>query len=161
LLGKFRIDRKPLRWWLIGAGMLTIHLDPARQLTGTVLVLAGAVLHFVSKGYLRQSKRYIGQSQSLTMRGPYRFTRNPFYLANLIAEIGLLIVIGSWPLAVIYLTVWTWVYRKQILAEEATLESLAGERLCSYRDRVPRLLPRTHEKGISPIIWKSMATIDQ
>ena len=116
LIGKLRLDRGPLRWWLLIAGILATRLDPIRFLVGLVLVVVGAVLRFVSKGYLRQGRRYLKQTQSITTAGPFRFTRHPFYLGNLIAEIGLLIVIGNLWIASTYLLVWCWVYRRTMSA---------------------------------------------
>src|SRR4051812_38457467 len=81
--GKFRLERGPLRWWLIALGAVVVQFDSSRFYVGFGLAMVGAVLHLVSKAHLRQDK-------ALTVAGPYRFTRNPFYLANLIAEIGLL-----------------------------------------------------------------------
>jgi protein-S-isoprenylcysteine O-methyltransferase Ste14 len=139
--GKLRLDRGPLRWWLIVAGIVTVHFDPLRYLIGTVLVLLGAVLHFVSKGYLRQSRDFLRETKSLTNGGPYRFTRNPFYLANLCAEVGLLVIIGRLDIAGAYLVAWAWVYRGTIMEEEAKLAQLVGEEYQRYRSRVPRLVP--------------------
>ena len=139
--GKFRLDRGPLRWWLIVAGIVTVHFNPLRYLIGTVLVLLGALLHFVSKGYLRQSRSFIRETKSLTNGGPYRFTRNPFYLANLIAEVGLLAIIGRLEIAAAYLVAWAWVYRGTIMEEEAKLANLVGDEYLRYCHRVPRLVP--------------------
>lgn len=139
--GKFRLDRGPLRWWLIVAGIVTVHFDPLRYLIGTVLVLLGAVLHFVSKGYLRQARGFLRETKSLTNGGPYRLTRNPFYLANLIAEVGLLVIIGRLEIAAGYLIAWAWVYRGTIMEEEAKLVKLVGAEYVRYCSRVPRLVP--------------------
>ena len=135
LLGKFRrFDRGPLRTWLVLAGILCVQLDPLRYVIGTALVSLGVVLHFISKAYLEQNRR-------LTVAGPYRFSRNPFYLANLLAEMGLLVIIGSWWVAVPYLLAWFWIYGVTIRREEATLFELFGEGFEEYRSKVPRLFP--------------------
>src|SRR5262249_495264 len=77
----------------------------------------------------------------ITTRGPYRFTRNPFYLANLFAEVGLLIIVGQIWIAVVYLPIWAWVYCKTILEEERKLLGLCGDVYERYCQQVPRLFP--------------------
>ncbi|MDB5297452.1 MAG: putative protein-S-isoprenylcysteine methyltransferase, partial [Phycisphaerales bacterium] len=86
--GKLRLTRGPLRWWLLVVGVLTVNLAWGRFFAGSGLVLAGALLHFGTKGVLRQNHR-------LATTGPYRFSRNPFYVANLLAEGGLLVIVGT------------------------------------------------------------------
>jgi protein-S-isoprenylcysteine O-methyltransferase Ste14 len=141
ILGKLRLDRGPLRWWLIFIGLLTIDYTAWRFSLGVGLVLAGAVLHIISKGYLRPGRKFLNRTRAITTRGPYRFTRNPFYLANLFAEVGLLIIIGRLWMAVIYLPIWAWVYCKTILEEERKLLGLCGEVYERYCQQVPRLFP--------------------
>jgi hypothetical protein len=132
--GKLRLDRGPLRWWLLVVGMLTINFDWTRFWIGSSLVLIGAAAHLATKGVLHQNRR-------LTTGGPYRFTRNPFYVVTLVAEVGLLVIIGRWWLAAVYLLAWAWVYRRQIASEERTLEGLFGDDFRRYRAAVPAFLP--------------------
>jgi protein-S-isoprenylcysteine O-methyltransferase Ste14 len=140
-LGKLRLDRGPLRWWLMVIGLMTIQYVAWRFALGAVLVTAGALLHVVSKGYLRPGRNFLNRTKAITTRGPYRFIRNPFYLANLLAEVGLLIIIGRLWIAVIYLPIWAWVYCKTILEEERKLTDLCGEVYARYCGQVPRLFP--------------------
>jgi len=140
-IGKLRLDRGPLRWWLIVSGVLFVQFSARRSALGGVLLISGAIFHLLSKCYLRQSRKFLGPTQAVTTRGPYRFTRNPFYLGNLLAEGGLLVIIGQPYLALAYLTVWVWVYRKTILQEEVKLTQLCGARYVRYYRQVPRLLP--------------------
>lgn len=135
LAGKLRFDRGCLRWWLIVVGLLAMQPGFRQFVLGTTLVVLGAVLHFVSKGYLRANAE-------LTVRGPYRFTRNPFYLANLIVEGGLLVIIGNSWVAAIYLAVWWGIYHQQIKQEEHKLVSIFGDEFSQYCRSVPRLVPR-------------------
>lgn len=141
LLGKLRLDRGPLRWWLLIIGLLTIQFEMWRFAAGTALVITGAALHLASKGHLRPGKRFLKLTQAITTRGPYRFVRNPFYLANLLAETGLLVIIGQVWIAAVYYPIWAWVYRKTILEEEAKLRGLCGAIYLRYCEQVPRLLP--------------------
>jgi hypothetical protein len=106
---------------------------PAAALGGVSIGL-GAALHLWSKGCLEQNRR-------LTRAGPYRFTRNPFYLANGLVDLGLCWVIGSPWLAMIYWPIWWLSYRETILREEVRLAALFPDAYPAYRAAVPRLLP--------------------
>jgi protein-S-isoprenylcysteine O-methyltransferase Ste14 len=141
LLGKLRLDRGPLRWWLLLIGLMTVQYDPWRFALGCALVSAGAALHLISKGYLRPGRKFLSRRKAITTRGPYRFTRNPFYLANLLAEVGLLCIIGRLWVAAIYIPIWAWVYRRTILQEERKLHELCGDVYVRYCSQVPRFFP--------------------
>ena len=97
-------------------------------------MLAGSAVHFWSKGILEQNRR-------LTTAGPYRWTRNPFYLANLLIDLGLCFVIGRLWVAVVFLPIWAFAYHETILREERRLLSLFPAEFLRYRDAVPRLVP--------------------
>lgn len=131
---KFRVSRGPLRSWLVVLGILFIDFRETLFIAGSLLIVLGSVYHFVCKCYLQQNRE-------LTVSGPYRFTRHPFYLANLIVEVGLLVIIGNPWLAICYLSVWFWIYGRTIQHEEATLATLFGDAFANYRRSVPRLFP--------------------
>lgn len=104
------------------------------MLGGCALVLAGGALHLWAKGCLRIN-------EEITTSGPYRFTRNPFYLANLLIDVGICVVARRFWLLVVAVALWAFVYRRTIAREEQQLETLFGDRYRSYRARVPRLFP--------------------
>lgn len=115
-------------------GVLAAKLQPALFASGVGLLIAGAALHLYAKGCLRQN-------QEVTTSGPYRYCRNPFYLANLVIDCGICLMIGRWWVALPYLLLWSKVYGETISREEAKLEKLFGDSFREYRARVPRLLP--------------------
>lgn len=119
--GKFRFSRGPLRFWLVTTGLLVAATSPTRLMIGSAIILVGAILHVCSKAILTQN-------QELTQGSLYRFTRNPFYLATLIAEAGLLLVIGQWWVAIPYLILWGVIYDRTIRSEESFLAEI---RRCS------------------------------
>jgi hypothetical protein len=130
-----RIDRGNLRTLLILAGCAVGDPSRASLSLAAGLLLPGAALHLWSKGCLHQNRQ-------LATGGPYRFTRNPFYLANLLVDLGLCAVIGRWWLAPPYLCIWAAVYGRTVRREEQRLETLFPDDWRRYRDRVPRWLPR-------------------
>ncbi len=129
--GKFRFSRGPLRWWLVMVGLLATETSPTRLMIGSAIILVGAILHVCSKAILTQN-------QELTQGSLYRFTRNPFYLATLIAEAGLLLVIGQWWVAIPYLILWGVIYDRTIRSEESFLSQKFGDAHKEYVRQVPR-----------------------
>ena len=79
--------------------------------------------------------------QRLVTAGPYRFTRNPFYLANLLIDLGLCALIGRAWVAVPYLALWGLAYHETIRREEARLAELFPGDFARYVSAVPRLIP--------------------
>ena len=102
-----RIRRRSLRKGLVAVGCLVGQVSFPAAALGGVSIGLGAALHLWSKGCLEQNRR-------LTRAGPYRFTRNPFYLANGLVDLGLCWVIGSPWLAMIYWPIWWLSYRETI-----------------------------------------------
>jgi len=129
-----RIRRRSLRKLLVIVGCVVGIVGFPGTLAGGLLLLVGSGLHLWSRGCLEQNLR-------LTTAGPYRWTRNPFYLANLLIDVGLCFVIGRGWVAVIFLPVWWLSYRETISREEARLLALFPDEFPGYLDSVPRLIP--------------------
>ena len=129
-----RIGRRNLRKGLVAIGCLIGQVTLPAAAWGGVLIGLGGGLHCWSKGCLTQNRR-------LTTAGPYRFTRNPFYLANLLIDLGLCLVIGRAWLAALFVVLWAIAYRDTIADEEERLAELFGEEYARYRARVPRFWP--------------------
>jgi len=129
-----RIGRRNLRKGLVAVGCLVGHVTLPAAAWGGLLIALGGGLHGWSKGCLTQNRR-------LTTAGPYRFTRNPFYLANLLIDLGLCLVIGRLWLAALFVVLWAIAYRDTIAREEERLAELFGDEYERYRARVPRFWP--------------------
>ena len=77
---------------------------------------------------------------ALVEAGPYRFSRNPIYLADLIILSGAALILGA-PLALILLVPFRSVLlRLFVLPEEAVLERDLGQAYLDYKARVRRWL---------------------
>ena len=101
---------------------------------GLALVALGCGLHVWAKGCLRICAE-------VTTSGPYRWVRNPFYLAALVIEAGYCVAAGVPVAFPCYLLAWYLTYGRTIRREERTLRRLFGERFDEYLRAVPRLLP--------------------
>ena len=128
------IDRRYLRRILIVVGCLVADPIQGLVLASLPFFLAGGALHLWSKGCLEQNRR-------LTTAGPYRFTRNPFYLANALVDGATCLVIGQLWVGLVFALLFRATYRETIDREERTLEGLFPETFPDYRARVPRLVP--------------------
>jgi len=110
---------------------------------GRGLVAAGIVLIVWSALAFRQARTTIVPHQppsALVETGPYRFSRNPIYLADLVILAGAALILGA-PLALILLVPFREVLRHRfILPEEVVLERDLGPAYLDYKARVRRWL---------------------
>jgi len=122
---------------------------------GALSVFLAAVLRTWATAYLRAEIVHDASqhSEALVADGPYRYVRNPLYLANLpmAAGIGVLASRAGWVLLVV--GIYFFVYRL-ILREEAGLLATQGESYRRYLAAVPRfwpaLTPRVPAGGNKP-----------
>src|ERR1700732_581443 len=109
---------------------------------GAVLVFLTAALRTWGAAYLRTSIVHdtAQHSEALVADGPFRYTRNPLYFANLPMAAGIG-VLASW-LGWVFLVVanWIFVYRL-IFREEEALRQSQGESYRAYCRVVPRFWP--------------------
>lgn len=83
---------------------------------------------------------HLAKNTTLTISGPYRFTRNPLYIGTLLVGIGLVIAGRNVALGVLLAAVFVLIYLPVIEAEEQHLRHLFPG-YNEYADRVPLLLP--------------------
>lgn len=104
---------------------------------GILLVLSAVVLHGWAAGYLARAG-YAEREKILTVRGPYRHNRNPYYLAHLVMDAGFFILAGRPLLLLFYFPVIFSVYRRWITNEEIFLENEFGNAYRILKQQVPR-----------------------
>ncbi len=119
--------------------------DPVRW-PGAVLIAAGlivivdAFVRFVREG--QGTPAPVAAPRHLVVRGPYRWVRNPMYIALVVMIAGQALVFGSAALlaygALIALIFHTFV----LLYEEPTLRGRFGAEYEAYAAAVPRWIPR-------------------
>jgi protein-S-isoprenylcysteine O-methyltransferase Ste14 len=117
------------------------------NLLGLLLIAAGGAslvwclrLHFVGTGDSFETE---GTQNYLVVRGPYRFTRNPMYLAGMAIWLGWVIFYGSVAVLVGFVVVWMSVAFLVVPWEERKLEARFGEAYLRYKNSVPRWLGQT------------------
>jgi protein-S-isoprenylcysteine O-methyltransferase Ste14 len=141
----------------------TIDLDGRRGIfflrlifgAGAVLIFLAAMLRTWATAYLRTEIVHDSSqhSEALVADGPFRYVRNPLYLANLpmVAGIGVMASRLGW----LFMVVGTWVFvYRLILREEDGLLQSQGETYRAYLKAVPRfwpaLAPRVPSGGGQP-----------
>jgi protein-S-isoprenylcysteine O-methyltransferase Ste14 len=144
----------PVPWvfvltYLAGAGVERVLPAPARpagillasQVAGALLLATGLALATWSLALFRRARTTTipGEvSSQLVTVGPYRFTRNPMYVALILAYLGEAGMLAHvWPVLLLPLTV-TYLHRSVIPVEEARLLERFGERYAEYRATVRR-----------------------
>jgi protein-S-isoprenylcysteine O-methyltransferase Ste14 len=107
---------------------------------GFVLVIwANYTLLFVGKIGLNAREPFQTPS-TLVVEGPYKFSRNPIYLAVTILLIGLAILVGSLSIFIVAIVLFI-IFQKWFVGwEEKKLEEVFGEEYLEYKKRVRRWL---------------------
>jgi protein-S-isoprenylcysteine O-methyltransferase Ste14 len=134
--------------WLLARGEWGPNLPPLLSVwvLGLVPIALGVVLYlwcagaftFIGKG----TPAPIDAPVVLVMRGPYRWMRNPMYIAVLAVILGQALVLRSWLLVGYALLFCVAVHTFVVGFEEPSLREQFGESYEAYLRRVPRWLPR-------------------
>ena len=132
----------PRRGWAQGQPGIWNMCGLVPVLVGAVCLLWVLVLHLVEtpeQVALRWTPRY------LLRRGPYAFTRNPMYLAEVVVWLGWTLWFGSVAVLVGVILLWAAIQFGVLPREERALEERLGEVYRQYQDAVPRWLWQGHQ----------------
>ncbi|GID95636.1 methyltransferase family protein [Amorphoplanes digitatis] len=126
-----------LPWVVRGLGVLMI-------LAG-LLVIVPAFVRFVVDG--AGTPAPVAQTDRLVVRGPYRFVRNPMYIAVVLAIVGQALLLGSAVLFLYALVAGATMFGFVKLYEEPHLSRVYGAEYEAYRRAVPGWWPRLRRSG--------------
>ena len=137
-----------LPWFVIlsGGTPLAWYTAGERHLLGFIPLSLGLALYiacatgFVVEG--RGTPAPIDPPRALVVHGPYRWVRNPMYVAILGILLGEVMLSPSARLLAYAAVVWGAFHLFITLYEEPKLASLFGDEFADYRARVPRWIPR-------------------
>src|SRR4029077_3741364 len=109
---------------------------------GALLVFLSAAIRTWGAAYLRTEIVHdtAQHSDALVADGPFRYTRNPLYLANLPMAAGVGVLASALGFIFLVLANWIFVYRL-IFREEEALRQSQGESYLAYCQSVPRFWP--------------------
>ena len=114
-----------------------------------IVIAAGALLIFLTAGLRTWGVAYLRtevvhdtaqHSEALVADGPFRYTRNPLYLASLPMAAGVGVLASRSGFIFLVLANWIFVHRL-ILREEESLLKTQGESYRAYCRAVPRFWP--------------------
>lgn len=112
-------------------------------LLGLVLVSEG--LRIWAVGFAGSSTRTRGDSVPvLVVAGPYRWVRNPLYIANIGMYSAVGFLFGQWYLSIAFFFYSCLQYSFIVHYEETILEKIFGEPYQQFKHEVPRWMPRTN-----------------
>lgn len=139
-----------------GAGLVLALVDyGSGPLDHPAWILAGAALVALGAGLADWGVRTLGRRTSaglgsrFSTAGPYRWTRNPQYLGDILMAVGIVVVSDSWRVALLGAGGVVCLLLAP-LAEEKWLIERYGDAYEGYRRRVPRLLGRTASDAEPP-----------
>jgi protein-S-isoprenylcysteine O-methyltransferase Ste14 len=122
---------------------------PEARMFSRVVIGAGALLIFLAAGLRTWAAAYLRtavvhdtaqHSEALVADGPFRYTRNPLYLASLPMAAGIGVLASRSGFIFLVLANWIFVYRL-IFREEGSLLKSQGESYRAYCRAVPRFWP--------------------
>lgn len=135
-----------LMMWFVAEAFPFLDVDvPARIPAATAILVISMVIGIAAVIRFRRAKTTINPltpqaSSALVVRGIYRWTRNPMYLAMLLVLVGWACIVANWAaLAMLPLFVAT-LNRLQIEPEERALHARFGAEFENYRRKVRRWL---------------------
>lgn len=120
----------------VPGGTVRIVLGVALAACGLVLIASAVTTMF------RRGATPIPNSPEpvLIIAGPYKITRNPIYLGDLVGLTGIALIFGSLGMLVLVPLIGVLIQMFVIRAEEAYLERRFGRSYAGYRQRVRRWL---------------------
>jgi protein-S-isoprenylcysteine O-methyltransferase Ste14 len=115
---------------------------PARVLGLTLFVSSGLLAHLSHRAMQRVGTNVMPTLPTLALAtdGPYRYTRNPLYIAAIGVYLGVALWVDGWaPLLLLFPMAFV-LHRGIVLREEKYLTNKFGETYRSYQSRVRRWL---------------------
>jgi protein-S-isoprenylcysteine O-methyltransferase Ste14 len=146
------VFRPPLIYLAAIAGGLALHWAwpchmpagvPVRTLLGGALVVASLLLLGLSVRRFRAAGTPVPARKPTTAivrTGPYRFSRNPIYLAFSLLQLGIAIWVGSWWLVATLAVAVAIIHYVVVPREERYLEARFGAEYRDYKAAVRRWL---------------------
>lgn len=137
------LHRGILRDMLVVAVLIFGRMNSTLLIVGVIVFAVGAVLHVWSKACLMRNFM-------VTRNGPYRFVRHPFYLANLVIDVGICCIAGNLYLLIAYVPLYLLAYIPTIRQEERDLTATHGDGYRQYVREIPMLISLRIDRIVGP-----------
>jgi protein-S-isoprenylcysteine O-methyltransferase Ste14 len=127
-----------------GGSLLDVRTDAIAWLGGGI-VLVGLTLHCWSTASLARGERRGDLARAPVADGPFRYVRNPIYLAGITLLLGVGLLYAPWRAVDVGLPVLLLAYFHfaVVQVEEPDLRRRFGSAYERYCEQVPRWLPKT------------------
>jgi protein-S-isoprenylcysteine O-methyltransferase Ste14 len=129
-----------LERWVLSLRFSAVGV-PALPLTAWILIALGmAVLAWAMLTFRRARTAIMpfNPASTIVTTGPYRFSRNPMYVALTLVYLGLSLLVGTvWPIVLLPVVLWS-LYLLVIRREERYLGAAFADEYGAYRRRVRR-----------------------
>ncbi|MBN1224143.1 MAG: isoprenylcysteine carboxylmethyltransferase family protein [Candidatus Aminicenantes bacterium] len=119
--------------------LIAAHPDFLSLIYGFIVALIGLALRTWACINLKKEKE-------LTTSGPYRYTRNPLYLGNLIIGIGIVIASRSWWVLALFFVYFLVFYPIAIDVEKKRMAEFFPDGYSEYSQKVPLFIPTLKPK---------------
>ncbi len=103
-------------------------------LLGLGICLLGLLIRTWASGHLIKEKKLI-------VSGPYQYTRNPLYFANLIIGISVVVATLSWFVLTIFVVYFLLFYPPAVKREKRKMKNLFPKDYKEYEQKVPLFFP--------------------
>jgi protein-S-isoprenylcysteine O-methyltransferase Ste14 len=125
-----------------GASLLAVRTDAIGWLGGGI-VLIGLAFHFWSSATLARGELRGATASTPVADGPFRYVRNPVYLAGITLLLGVGLLYSPWRAVDLALPLLLFVYFHVavVRVEEPELRRRFGSKYDEYCKRVPRWFP--------------------
>jgi protein-S-isoprenylcysteine O-methyltransferase Ste14 len=120
------VEARPGIWNLVALIPIT---------AGLTIIIWTLALHFVKTPERVEMER---TPKYLLLQGPYRFSRNPMFLGELVLWFGWALFYGSVAVFIGFLLLWAIMNYVAVPREERDLEARFGESYLEYKNRVSR-----------------------
>lgn len=105
-------------------------------------IAVGALVGALGLSLRAYAAGYLHKQETLTITGPYAYTRNPLYLGSAVLALGAGIATHSWLAAALLLAYFALFYFIVMKREEGELRGHHGESFEAYARAVPLFFPR-------------------
>lgn len=127
----------------VKTGIITQLSNHVFTLSGVVLTLASFIFTLYAQNAMSESWR-IGIDENVKTRlvttGPFKYTRNPIFMAMLATLAGLFLITPTYTMGMLFVASYLLI-NIQVRLEEEHLQKIHGKEYSDYKKRVGRFLP--------------------
>ena len=124
-----------------------VEVSPQLEILSILFVFAGLAMRATVIGFAYIKRGGMNKkvyADKLVTQGMFELCRNPLYVGNMLAIIGIFLMHGDPIVIAIGITVYAFIYQCIIYAEEAYLQKKFGKSFAAYCKKTPRWLPVIH-----------------